>query len=72
MSVLPPMKKVEQQLGLTPATSPGLGVFHIEDVFPCIEGGRFSVKRIAGEPVEVWADIFRGGHDIAAAAICWR
>jgi len=72
MSVLPPMKKVEQQLGLTPATSPGLGVFHIEDVFPCIEGGRFPVKRIAGEPVEVWADIFRGGHDIAAAAICWR
>lgn len=72
MSVLPSIKNIEHQLGLTPATSPGFGVFHIEDVYPCIDGGRFPVKRIAGEPVDIWADIFRGGHDVAAAAICWR
>lgn len=72
MSVLPPMKNVEEQLGISAATSPGSSVFHIEDVFPCINDGRFPVKRIAGEPVEVWADIFRGGHDIAAAAVLWR
>lgn len=72
MSVLPPIKKLEQQSGAFPATSPDRGVFHIEDVFPSVDDGRFPVKRIAGEPIEVWADIFRGGHDIAAAAICWR
>ena len=72
MSVLPPIKKLEQQSGAFPASLPGRGVFHIEDVFPRVDDGRFPVKRIAGEPVEVWADIFRGGHDIAAAAICWR
>ena len=25
------------------------GAFHIEDVYPLIDGGRFPVKRIAGE-----------------------
>jgi starch synthase (maltosyl-transferring) len=25
-----------------------------------------------GEPVEVWADIFRDGHDVAAAELIWR
>ncbi len=46
--------------------------FHIEDVYPCVEGGRYPVKRIAGESVEVWADIFREGHDVLAAAVLWR
>ncbi|MBV9956467.1 MAG: alpha-1,4-glucan--maltose-1-phosphate maltosyltransferase [Pseudolabrys sp.] len=46
--------------------------FCIEDIFPCIDGGRYAVKRIAGEPVEVWADIFRDGHDQIAAALRWR
>ena len=48
------------------------GAFHIEDVYPLIEGGRFAVKRIVGEPVEVWADVFRDGHDVVAAALIWR
>jgi starch synthase (maltosyl-transferring) len=46
--------------------------FRIEDIFPCIDGGRYPVKRIAGESVEVWADIFREGHDVLAAALLWR
>ena len=46
--------------------------FRIEDIFPCIDGGRYPVKRIAGEAVEVWADIFRDGHDVLAAALLWR
>jgi starch synthase (maltosyl-transferring) len=45
--------------------------FFIEDVTPTIDGGRFAAKRIVGEPVEVWADIFRDGHDVLAAAILW-
>jgi starch synthase (maltosyl-transferring) len=46
--------------------------FLIEDIFPCVDGGRYPVKRIAGESVEVWADIFREGHDVIAAALLWR
>jgi len=48
------------------------GAFHIEDVYPSIDGGRFPVKRIVGERVEVWADIYRDGHDVTAAALVWR
>src|ERR1035437_2193058 len=48
------------------------GAFHIEDVYPLIDGGRFAVKRIVGERVEVWADIYRDGHDVVAAALVWR
>ena len=48
------------------------GAFHIEDVYPLIDGGRFAAKRIVGERVEVWADIYRDGHDVAAASLVWR
>src|SRR5260221_2741381 len=48
------------------------GPFHIEDIYPLIDGGRFAVKRIVGERVEVWADIYRDGHDVAAASLVWR
>jgi starch synthase (maltosyl-transferring) len=46
--------------------------FRIEDVYPSVDGGRFAVKRVADETVEVWADIFRDGHDVAAADLIWR
>ncbi|RED30550.1 alpha-1,4-glucan:maltose-1-phosphate maltosyltransferase [Rhodopseudomonas thermotolerans] len=48
------------------------GAFHIEDIYPLIDGGRFAVKRIVGEPIEVWADIYRDGHEVIAAALIWR
>ena len=48
------------------------GAFLIEDVYPSVDGGRFAAKRIAGEPVEVWADIYRGGDAVIAAALIWR
>lgn len=46
--------------------------FKIEDIFPRVDGGQYPVKRIAGESVDVWADIFREGHDVIAAALLWR
>ncbi len=46
--------------------------FVIEDVYPLVDGGRHPAKRIAGEEVTVWADIFRDGHDVIAAALRWR
>jgi starch synthase (maltosyl-transferring) len=48
------------------------GPFHIEDVYPLVDGGRFPVKRIVGEPVEIWADIYRDGHNVVSAALIWR
>jgi starch synthase (maltosyl-transferring) len=44
----------------------------IEEVYPEIDGGRYPVKRIAGDVLDVWADIFRDGHDKLAAALRWR
>ncbi|MFT4118978.1 maltotransferase domain-containing protein [Bradyrhizobium sp.] len=46
--------------------------FLIEDIYPLIDGGRFAVKRIAGERVEVWADIYRDGDAVIGAALVWR
>ena len=46
--------------------------FLIEDIYPLIDGGRFAVKRIAGERIEVWADIHRGGDAVISAALIWR
>lgn len=48
------------------------GAFHIEDVYPVVDAGRFPVKRIVGENIEIWADIYRDGHDVVAAALVWR
>lgn len=48
------------------------GAFHIENIYPIVDGGRFAVKRIAGESIEVWADIYRDGHEVIAAAVVWR
>jgi starch synthase (maltosyl-transferring) len=45
---------------------------YIEDVYPSVDGGRFAVKRVAGEPVDVWADIFRDGHELLVAELVWR
>lgn len=44
----------------------------ISNLWPSIEGGRYPVKRIAGEQLEVWADIFRDGHGVLAAVLKWR
>jgi starch synthase (maltosyl-transferring) len=46
--------------------------FFVEDVYPLIDSGRFPVKRIAGERVEVWADIYRDGDNVVSAALLWR
>ncbi len=46
--------------------------FHIENIYPIVDGGRFGIKRIVGEPIDVWADVYRDGHEIIAAAVVWR
>jgi starch synthase (maltosyl-transferring) len=44
----------------------------IERVAPQIDGGRFPVKRIVGDVLQVEADIFGDGHDQLGAAIRYR
>jgi starch synthase (maltosyl-transferring) len=44
----------------------------IEDVYPELNAGRFPVKRIVGDTLAVWADIFRDGHDRLTAVVLYR
>ena len=40
----------------------------IENLRPLIDGGRYPVKRIAGDDLVVEADVFKDGHDAVEAA----
>jgi starch synthase (maltosyl-transferring) len=44
----------------------------IEDLQPRIDDGRYSVKRVPGESVDVTADIFADGHDVIRAELLYR
>jgi len=44
----------------------------VETISPCIDGGRFAVKRIVGERLTVEADCFGDGHDVLAVHLLWR
>jgi len=44
----------------------------IENVEPEIDGGRWPIKRVVGEMVDVAADIFKEGHDVLQARVAWR
>ncbi len=50
----------------------GDGRIVIETVWPEIDAGRTPVKRVVGDEVEVWADIFTDGHDTLAAEVLYR
>ncbi|HVB88188.1 MAG TPA: alpha-1,4-glucan--maltose-1-phosphate maltosyltransferase [Candidatus Dormibacteraeota bacterium] len=44
----------------------------IESVRPEIDSGRFPIKRIVGDKIEVTADIFCEGHDLLGARLLYR
>jgi len=44
----------------------------VDAVRPAVDGGRFAVKRVAGEPLEVEAHCFADGHDVLRAMLAWR
>ena len=44
----------------------------IEDVTPCIDGGRFPIKRARGEQVVVEAAAYTDGHDLIACRVRYR
>ncbi|MEO5673979.1 MAG: alpha-1,4-glucan--maltose-1-phosphate maltosyltransferase [Chitinophagales bacterium] len=45
---------------------------YIDHVYPEIDGGRFYIKRVEGEVVNVEADVFTDGHDLVAASVLFR
>jgi starch synthase (maltosyl-transferring) len=45
---------------------------HIEAVSPEIDGGRYPIKRVVGDLVQVEADIFKEGHDLLTARVIYR
>ncbi len=44
----------------------------IDDVLPAVNGGRFAVKRVVGEPLLVEAHCFADGHDRVRVMLRWR
>jgi starch synthase (maltosyl-transferring) len=44
----------------------------IEHVRPQLENGRFPIKRVVGESVEVSADVFADGHDVLRAVVLFK
>ncbi len=49
-----------------------MGRVVIENIYPELNCGRYPVKRLVGDKVEIWADIFCDGHDALGAAVKYR
>jgi starch synthase (maltosyl-transferring) len=44
----------------------------IEHVSPSVDGGKWPVKRLVGDPVNVGASIYKDGHDVITASVRYR
>jgi starch synthase (maltosyl-transferring) len=44
----------------------------VDAVRPWVDGGRFAVKRVEGEKIEITAHAFTDGHDQIRVRLCWR
>ncbi len=44
----------------------------IENVTPSVDGGRYALKRLVGDTVEVGADIFKDGHEVITGRVLYR
>ncbi|MBA3907532.1 MAG: DUF3416 domain-containing protein, partial [Pseudonocardiales bacterium] len=52
-----------------PTTKEPPARIQIQAIEPSIDCGRFPVKRTVGDPVEVYATVFKDGHDVLAGAV---
>ena len=44
----------------------------VDAVLPWVDGGRFAIKRVEGEKIEITAHAFTDGHDQVRVRLCWR
>ena len=51
---------------------PEIDTVVIENVSPCLDGGRHAVKGVVGDSFEVEVDIFTHGHDVVRAVLLHR
>ena len=63
------LKTVERKRVLEATAAPRVMIEHVQ---PCVDDGRFAVKRVVGDQLRVSADIFMDGHDVLAAVVLWR
>ncbi|MDM0013299.1 alpha-1,4-glucan--maltose-1-phosphate maltosyltransferase [Variovorax sp. J22P168] len=43
----------------------------VDAVLPVVDGGRFAVKHVAGEPLRITAHVFTDGHDAPRVMLQW-
>ena len=65
-------KGTAKQRDATVTVAEGRARAVIDTVLPCVDGGRFSVKRVAGEPVAVEAHCLTDGHDKLRVLLRWQ
>lgn len=44
----------------------------VDGLDPCIDAGRFPVKRVVGDPIVVEVDAFMDGHEVLGVELQWR
>src|SRR5688572_6577054 len=49
-----------------------IGSILIDRVEPQVDAGKYAVKRVVGDSLDVRADLFKEGHDVLAAVVRWR
>jgi len=57
---------------VTPKASRPQPRIRIERAWPLLDCGRYAVKRTVGGTVDVWADVFRDGHEVLGADVKYR
>lgn len=68
----PPESATESRSASGPADRARIGSVIIDRVSPELDGGRYAVKRVAGDTLTVQADLFKEGHDVLVAVVRWR
>jgi starch synthase (maltosyl-transferring) len=63
---------MDRRSGLERDSSQRLPRLVITGITPAVDGGRVAVKRLEGDELQVGADIFKDGHDLLAARMCYR
>jgi starch synthase (maltosyl-transferring) len=51
---------------------PTVDAIAIEGIYPVVDSGRFPVKRVKGDVLEVWADVFKPGHERILSSVEWK